>query len=69
MSDGEGRQCIRCGVAEEAALLERCVACGKYFCADCAYRATGRRFDSAECARAFFYGDGDDDESDDAADA
>jgi hypothetical protein len=66
MSDVEGRQCIRCGVAEGAALLERCVACGKYFCADCTYRATGRRFCSAECARAFFYGDSDDDESDDA---
>jgi len=69
MSDVEGRQCIRCGVAEGAALLDRCVACGKYFCADCAYRATGRRFCSHECARAFFYGDGDDDESDDDADA
>ncbi|MEA2345481.1 MAG: hypothetical protein QOF63_3650 [Thermoanaerobaculia bacterium] len=66
MSDVEGRQCIRCGVAEGAALLERCVACGNYFCADCAYRATGRRFCSSECARAFFYGDGDDDENDDA---
>jgi hypothetical protein len=69
MSDGEGRQCIRCGDPEGTVLLERCVACGKYFCADCAYRATGRRFCSSECARAFFYGDSDDDESDDSADA
>ena len=69
MSDGEGRRCIRCGDPEGTALLERCVACGKYFCADCAYRATGRRFDSAECARAFFYGDSDDYESDDSTDA
>ena len=69
MAYGEGRQCVRCDVAEGAALLERCVACGKYFCADCAYRSTGRRFDSAECARAFFYGDSDDYESDDSADA
>jgi hypothetical protein len=69
MSDVEGRQCIRCGVAEGAALLERCVACGKYFCGDCAYRATGRRFCSSECSRAFFYGDGDDDENDDDAGA
>ena len=69
MSDVEGRRCIRCGDPEGTALLERCVACGKYFCTDCAYRATGRRFDSAECARAFFYGDSDDYENDDSADA
>jgi len=65
MSYVEGRQCTGCGVAEENALLERCLACGKYFCADCAYRATGRRFCSAECARAFFYGESDDYEGDD----
>jgi hypothetical protein len=69
MADGEGRQCVRCGDPEGTALLERCVACGKYFCADCSYRATGRRFDSAECARAYFYGDSDDYESDDTSDA
>jgi hypothetical protein len=67
MSELEERHCVRCG-DPEAAGLERCVVCGKYFCADCAYRATGRRFCSAECARAFFYGDSDDDESDDVAD-
>jgi hypothetical protein len=69
MSYVEGRHCVRCGNPEEDVLLDRCVACGKYFCADCAYRATGRRFCSAECARAFFYGEGDDYESDDSADA
>lgn len=68
MSNVEGRQCIRCEVAEENALLDRCAACGKYFCADCAHRATGRRFCSAECARAFFFGETDDYESDDSSD-
>ena len=63
MSDVDERRCVRCG-DPEAGALERCVGCGKYFCADCAYRSTGRRFCSAECARAFFYGDSDDDESD-----
>jgi hypothetical protein len=64
MSYVEGRHCVRCGEPEESALLERCVACGKEFCVECAYRATGRRFCSGECARAFFYGDQDDDEND-----
>ncbi len=62
MSYVEGRQCVRCGEVEADVLLERCVACGRNFCADCAYRATGRRYCSAECARAFFYGESDDDE-------
>jgi hypothetical protein len=64
MSD-EGRHCIRCGNPEESAILEHCPTCGKHFCADCVYRATGRRFCSSECARAFFYGDSDDYDSDD----
>jgi hypothetical protein len=64
----EGRRCIRCGDLEGDVLLERCVGCGKDFCADCAYRATGRRFCSDQCARTFFYGDTDDDESDDIPD-
>ncbi|MEA2236085.1 MAG: hypothetical protein QOC81_809 [Thermoanaerobaculia bacterium] len=68
MSDVDERRCIRCSDPEESTRLERCVVCGKFYCADCAYRATGRRFCSAECARAFFYGEGDDDESDDVAD-
>jgi hypothetical protein len=67
MSDVGERRCIRCSDPEESTRLERCAVCGKFYCADCAYRATGRRFCSAECARAFFYGEGDDDESDDVA--
>lgn len=42
--------------------LERCVICGRRYCTDCSYRATGRRFCSSECAREFFYGESDDDE-------
>ena len=64
---GEPR-CIGCGDTEETARLERCVACGKTFCPDCAYKATGRRFCSSNCAREFFYGEADDDEDDAAAD-
>lgn len=67
MSDVDERRCVRCGDPEGLA-LERCVGCAKYFCADCAYRSTGRRFCSAECARAFFYGDSDDDENENTSD-
>jgi hypothetical protein len=62
------RRCIGCGDTEEMARLERCVACGRYFCPDCAYRATGRRFCTGECARTFFYGETDDDEDTDPDD-
>jgi hypothetical protein len=68
MSNLDERRCVRCEGSEEDARLERCVTCGKYFCADCSYRATGRHFCSAECARSFFYGDSDDSEHDDASD-
>jgi len=61
------RRCIGCQQNEEAVRLEHCVACGRDFCADCAYRAAGRRYCSAQCARNFFYGDDDDDDENDAA--
>jgi hypothetical protein len=62
MSASELRACIGCGETEETARLERCTFCGRYFCPDCAIRSAGRRFDTEECARGFFYGDEDDDE-------
>ena len=62
------RKCCGCGETEETARLERCATCGKDFCPECAYRATGRRFCSTECARAFFYGEDDDDEDHGIAD-
>lgn len=64
-----GRQCVGCGDSEEDARLERCAVCARDFCPDCAHRATGRRFCSAECSRAYFYGDTDDYEDDDVTDA
>ncbi len=62
MSSNYERQCVVCGDSEELARLEPCSVCRKDFCPDCAYRAVGRRFCSAACARTFFYGDNDDDE-------
>lgn len=62
MSSTTPQVCVHCGETEEEARLERCGLCLKAFCPDCAYKATGRRFCSADCARAFFYGDNDDDE-------
>ena len=56
------RKCITCGDTEEMARLERCVVCGRDFCSDCTHRALGRRFCTATCAKAFFYGDSDDDD-------
>ena len=67
MLEVDERRCVGCGDTEAEAHLERCMVCGKYFCNDCSYRATGRRFCSAECARAFFYGDSDDNEGNDDA--
>jgi hypothetical protein len=64
MTAEEQRVCIVCGDTEETARLEHCGICLKWFCPDCAYRATGRRFCSSECARAYFYGDIDDLEDD-----
>ncbi|HEV2721012.1 MAG TPA: hypothetical protein VG323_13400 [Thermoanaerobaculia bacterium] len=60
------QHCITCGVGEESARFERCVACGRIFCPDCAYRAAGRRYCSAQCARNFFYGEDPDDDENDA---
>jgi hypothetical protein len=62
MSSLEERKCVGCGDTDETARLEKCPVCGKTFCPDCAYRATGRRFCTTECARTFFYGESDDDE-------
>ena len=63
MSVGDiSRSCVICGTTEEEARFERCPICRREYCPDCAYRATGRRFCSAECARTFFYRDSDDDE-------
>jgi hypothetical protein len=59
------RKCIACGDNEEMAQLEKCPVCGRDFCTDCAYRALGRRFCNPQCARAFFYGDADDNEEPD----
>jgi len=42
------------------AQLEPCRLCNRYFCADCAFRAYGRRFCSDDCSKTFFYGDEDD---------
>jgi hypothetical protein len=64
MAAEEQRACIGCQVTEETVHLDRCPVCQKGFCLDCAYRATGRRFCSGECARAYFYGDSDDLEDD-----
>ena len=63
MSLLDERRC-RCGNADENAYLERCVVCGKWFCADCAYRTMGRRFCSQHCSVQYYYGETDDDEND-----
>jgi hypothetical protein len=60
------RICRGCGTTEELTRLERCGICAKFFCADCANRAIGgRKFCSAECAKAYyFHGEPDDDDTD-----
>lgn len=55
--------CGNCGATSETMHLEKCPICFTYFCADCAYRATGRRLCSERCAMFMMAGD-DDDETD-----
>ena len=62
-SNPSERSCVICGDTEEMARLEMCSICRRDFCHDCAYRATGRRFCGAACARTFFYGDIDDEDA------
>jgi hypothetical protein len=59
----DGTKCSTCGVSAEVMHLEKCPNCFKYFCSDCAYRATGRRLCSERCAMFMIMGD-DDDETD-----
>ena len=68
MLEVDERRCVGCGDTEAEAHLDRCVVCGKYFCADCTFRMTGRRFCSSECARAFFWEGVDDDDDNDTDD-
>ncbi len=60
MTAVEEQVCVGCGDTEANVRLERCPMCQKWFCPDCVYKATGRRFCSGACAKAFFYGDSDD---------
>jgi hypothetical protein len=62
MSTLEERLCHVCGKAQEDAHLERCMVCGKWFCVDCAFKQTGRRFCSPGCGRDFFWGDSEDED-------
>ena len=62
MSSTYERCCVGCGSSDEVARLDRCPICSRYFCADCAYRASGRRFCSDNCARTYNYGDPEDDD-------
>lgn len=64
MMDMPERVCVGCGDTEDAARLDVCGICRRFFCADCAHRAAfGRRFCSVDCARAYYFaGEPDDDE-------
>jgi hypothetical protein len=64
MSSHYEKCCVGCGTTEDIARLDRCPICSKTFCADCAYRASGRRFCSDMCARTYNYGDIEDDDQD-----
>lgn len=64
MLEVDERRCVGCGDTQAEAHLERCQVCGKWFCPDCAYKQTGRRFCSSDCARAFFWEGIDDDDED-----
>jgi hypothetical protein len=57
--------CSICGVSSDLMQLEKCPICFSYFCADCAYRATGRRLCSERCAMFMIMGDDDEEGEDD----
>lgn len=65
MSYVDERRCLGCGNTEETVHLERCMVCGKWFCKDCAFKQTGRRFCSGGCARDFFWGESEGEEDED----
>lgn len=66
MTESVERVCVSCGDSEEAVRLEPCHICNRWFCSDCAHRAGfGRKFCSAQCARAYYF-TGEPDEDEDA---
>lgn len=63
MAEEVERVCYLCGDNAEAATLERCKICWRYFCTDCGHKGRGHRFCSERCSMEFIYGDhGDDDD-------
>lgn len=68
MSTRETKLCNVCGSTSELIQLERCRMCFKWFCTECGYRQSGRRFCSENCAQIYFYGDMDEDEQERLAD-
>jgi hypothetical protein len=67
MAEFQERTCVGCGDTDAMARLEPCSICRRAFCADCAHKAAfGRKFCSADCARAYYFtGEPDDDDDDD----
>jgi hypothetical protein len=58
----EEHNCIGCG-ASETVYLERCRICHRYFCGECAWRASsGLRFCGERCNEIFVFGDQDDED-------
>lgn len=69
MSDIHERVCVNCGDTEETARLEACSVCRRWYCPDCAHRAGfGRKFCSAECARAYYFSGEVDEDADELSD-
>ena len=65
MTTLEQKVCLICGASSEEMILERCMVCGKWFCQECSFKQTGRRFCSPGCARDFFWGIGEEEDEDD----
>ena len=63
MSYVDERRCAGCSETGESTNLDRCVVCGKWFCAECSYKTMGRRFCSQPCSVQFYYGDTDDEDN------
>ena len=59
--------CARCQVTDQEQRLEICTICKKLFCHDCAYAFAGKNFCGKGCGSYFFFGEGDEDMTEDEA--
>lgn len=53
--------CSKCAKSDDKVHLNKCPSCHKMICDDCRYNVSGRLFCSSQCAKFFFFEEGDED--------